>query len=70
MRRSAGWRALIASTDMKDARWLEPGAALNGWRLVEIGADRVALEQGGEKVELQLYVDNSPNAIGSPVINP
>jgi Type II secretion system protein C len=48
-------RALLKLTDSDTARWVEIGGELGGWRLREIGDDRVVVEAQGKRSTLVLY---------------
>jgi hypothetical protein len=53
-----GQQALIAIADVPDGVWLEAGAELSAWVVAEVRRDRVVLANGGQTIELKLYVDN------------
>jgi hypothetical protein len=57
----ARWRALIGSPEAPEGVWLEKGAEIAGWTIVLIDANAATLSQGGQRLELKLYVDNPSN---------
>lgn len=48
-------QALVLSATSPAAQWLSLGSEIEGFRLVEIGDDRVTLEAGQQRVEIKLY---------------
>ncbi len=48
-------QALVLSAASPTAQWLSLGSEIEGFRLVDIGDDRVTLEAGPKRVEIKLY---------------
>lgn len=51
---SNGARALLRPANEKQASWLAVGEELRGWRVAEIKSDRVVMQSGEARQELQL----------------
>lgn len=54
-------RALMASAESPEGVWLAPGSEIAGWQIVDLGHNSVTLAAGMQRIELKLYVDNTPN---------
>lgn len=51
-----GARALLRAVNEKQASWLAVGEVLKGWRVAEIRPDRVVMQSGETRQELQLVM--------------
>jgi hypothetical protein len=54
-------RALVATPEAPDGIWLTKGETVNGWLIINIGSDLIAISAGGQTLERKLYVDNAIN---------
>jgi hypothetical protein len=58
-------KAYLVYPQSPDGAWVTVGMEIDGWKLTRIAKDQVTLVLGGQKLVLQLYVDNPAMPVGN-----